>query len=113
MWALFEAGELRPDTELTGVFVHDESAVDVDGVRYAINDAREEALIRQQGREAAFAGARGLAVLTGIKTCAGRRRRLGRCQAPRHAMSPSIAQVRKLRNDVAGVDCAHAARVAS
>jgi RIO kinase 1 len=60
-----------------------------------------------------FAGARGLAVLTGIKTCAGRRRRLGRCQAPRHAMSPSIAQVRKLRNDVAGVDCAHAARVAS
>ena len=53
MWALFEAGELRPDTELTGVFVHDESAVDVDGVRYAINDAREEALIRQQGREAA------------------------------------------------------------
>jgi len=28
-------------------------------------------------------------------------------------MSPSIAQVRKLRNDVAGVDCAHAARVAS
>ncbi|HNV78012.1 MAG TPA: PA4780 family RIO1-like protein kinase [Thermomonas sp.] len=55
MWALFEAGELRPDTELTGVFVHDESAVDVDGVRYAINDAREEALIRQQGREAADA----------------------------------------------------------
>ena len=55
MWALFEAGELRPDTELTGVFVHDESAVDVDGVRHAINDAREEALIRQQGREAADA----------------------------------------------------------
>ena len=55
MWALYEAGELRPDSELTGVFVHDESAVDVDGVRYAINDAREEALIRQQGREAADA----------------------------------------------------------
>ena len=53
MWALFEAGELRPDTELTGVFVHDDSAIDVDGVRHAINDAREEALIRQQGREAA------------------------------------------------------------
>ncbi len=53
MWALFEAGELRPDSELTGVFVHDESAPDVDGVRHAINDAREEALIRQQGREAA------------------------------------------------------------
>ena len=53
MWALFEAGELRPDSELTGVFVHDDSAIDVDGVRHAINDAREEALIRQQGREAA------------------------------------------------------------
>jgi RIO kinase 1 len=53
MWALFEAGELRPDSELTGVFVHDESAPDIDGVRHAINDAREEALIRQQGREAA------------------------------------------------------------
>ncbi|MEG3048756.1 MAG: serine protein kinase RIO, partial [Thermomonas sp.] len=40
-------------TELTGVFVHDESHIDLDGVRHAINDAREEALIRQQGREAA------------------------------------------------------------
>ena len=53
MWALFEAGELRPDSELSGVFVHDESTPDLDGVRAAINDAREEALIRQQGREAA------------------------------------------------------------
>lgn len=55
MWALYEAGELQPDTELTGVFEHDASDVDVDGVRHAINDAREEALIRQQGREAAAA----------------------------------------------------------
>ena len=53
MWALFEAGELHPDSELTGVFVHDESVADLDSVRHAINDAREEALIRQQGREAA------------------------------------------------------------
>ncbi|HVR81738.1 MAG TPA: PA4780 family RIO1-like protein kinase [Luteimonas sp.] len=53
MWALFEAGALHPDSELTGMFVHDESAADVDSVREAINDAREEALIRQQGREAA------------------------------------------------------------
>ena len=53
MWALFEAGGLRPDSELTGTFVHDESSIDLDGVRHAINDAREEALIRQQGREAA------------------------------------------------------------
>lgn len=53
MWALFEAGELRPDTELTGEFVADEGSIDLDSVRHAINDAREEALIRQQGREAA------------------------------------------------------------
>jgi RIO kinase 1 len=55
MWALFEAGELQPDTELTGTFVHDERVADLDSVREAINDAREEALIRQQGREAAEA----------------------------------------------------------
>ncbi|HQY49634.1 MAG TPA: PA4780 family RIO1-like protein kinase [Thermomonas sp.] len=53
MWALYEAGELHPDTELTGTFVHDTATPDLEGVRHAINDAREEALIRQQGREAA------------------------------------------------------------
>ena len=53
MWALFEAGELHPDSELTGKFVHDESTADLASIREAINDAREEALIRQQGREAA------------------------------------------------------------
>lgn len=52
MWALFEAGALQPDTVLTGRFVHDTRTVDLDGVRDAINDARELALIRQQGREA-------------------------------------------------------------
>ena len=53
MWALFEAGALQADTALTGSFEPDESHVDLDGVRQAINDAREEAMIRQQGREAA------------------------------------------------------------
>ncbi|MEN5206351.1 PA4780 family RIO1-like protein kinase [Stenotrophomonas sp. TWI700] len=53
MWALFEAGDLLPDSVLTGAFEQDESTIDLDGVRHAINDAREEALIRQQGREAA------------------------------------------------------------
>lgn len=52
LWALFEAGTLQPDSELTGTFVHDESSVDLDSVRHAINDAREEALIREQGRQA-------------------------------------------------------------
>ncbi|MBA3487378.1 MAG: serine protein kinase RIO, partial [Lysobacter sp.] len=53
MWALFEVGELRPDSELTGKFAHDERTADLDSIRHAINDARDEALIRQQGREAA------------------------------------------------------------
>ena len=53
--SLFEAGELRPDTVLTGEWTPDELEVDLDSVRQAINDAREEALIRQQGREAAEA----------------------------------------------------------
>ncbi|MBS3896321.1 PA4780 family RIO1-like protein kinase [Silanimonas sp.] len=55
MWALFEAGALLPDTPLSGQWTPDESEVDLDGVRQAINDAREEAIIRQQGREAAEA----------------------------------------------------------
>ena len=52
---LFEAGELLPDTPLSGEWTPDESEVDLDSVRQAINDAREEAIIRQQGREAAEA----------------------------------------------------------
>ncbi len=55
MWALYEHGELRPDTELTGKFAEDTTRVDVSGIYDAIREAREEALIRQQGREAANA----------------------------------------------------------
>ena len=55
MWALFESGELRPDSELTGVFIDDESAADVDGVILAIDEARDEAIRRQRGREEANA----------------------------------------------------------
>ncbi len=51
MWALFEAGTLLPDSELSGTFVHDDSTIDLDSVRHAINDAREVALIREQGRQ--------------------------------------------------------------
>ncbi len=53
MWALYEKGELQADTPLTGHFVFDQRRVDVHGVRMSIEDARQEALIRQQGREAA------------------------------------------------------------
>ena len=55
MWALFEQGKLRPDSELTGHFVFDEGEVDVDSVMQSIMDAREEAIIRQRGRELAEA----------------------------------------------------------
>lgn len=58
MWALFEAGALQPDTVLTGIFEHDEHLADVGSVREAIEEARQEALIRQQGREAAEADER-------------------------------------------------------
>jgi RIO kinase 1 len=56
MWALFELGELHPDSELTGHFEFDESVADVDSAMQSIIDAREEAIIRQQGREAAAQG---------------------------------------------------------
>ncbi len=55
MWAVFEAGELKPETPLTGIFISDETAADVESVVVAIDDAREEALRRQQGREEAAA----------------------------------------------------------
>ena len=47
MWALFEQGELRPDTELSGIFVRDETVVDPASVMLVIEDAREEELQRQ------------------------------------------------------------------
>ncbi len=53
MWALYEQSELQPDSELTGKFVFDEHVADLDAIRESIEDARQEAIIRQQGREAA------------------------------------------------------------
>ncbi len=55
MWALFELGELKPETPLTGIFVKDETAADVEEVMVAIDEAREEAIRRQRVREAALA----------------------------------------------------------
>jgi RIO kinase 1 len=52
MWSLFEKGELRADSELTGMVETDMSTVDADGVLEAIEDAREEAIRRELGREA-------------------------------------------------------------
>ena len=47
MWSLFEQGELRPDTELSGIFVRDETDTDPAGVMLVIEDAREEELQRR------------------------------------------------------------------
>ena len=56
MWSLFELGELKPDSKLTGVFIKDETSVKVGEIIEIIEDAREEAIRRQLGRDAALAG---------------------------------------------------------
>ena len=53
LWQLFESGQLHPDSVLTGMFVDDETAADVEGVQQVIDDARDEAQRRQRGREEA------------------------------------------------------------
>jgi RIO kinase 1 len=50
MWAQFEQGELTADSQLLGVFARDEAKVDADSVLLAVEDAREEALRRELGR---------------------------------------------------------------
>src|SRR5580700_10096707 len=47
----FAQGELTGDSKLTGVFARDDAAADADGVLVAVEDAREEALRRELGRE--------------------------------------------------------------
>jgi RIO kinase 1 len=51
MWAQFEQGELTADSQLTGVFARDETTADAAGVLLVVDDAREEALRRELGRE--------------------------------------------------------------
>jgi RIO kinase 1 len=53
MWKLYEAGELLADSALSGHFVFDTHQADVGAVRLSIEDARQEALIREEGRKAA------------------------------------------------------------
>jgi RIO kinase 1 len=53
LWQLYEAGELRVESELTGTFVDDESAVDLESLQQVMDDARDEAERRQRGRETA------------------------------------------------------------
>ena len=55
IWQLYQAGILTPETLLTGRFVHDQTAADVDLVLDHIEAARAEAEARQRGREEANA----------------------------------------------------------
>ncbi|WP_110649318.1 PA4780 family RIO1-like protein kinase [Salinicola peritrichatus] len=47
IWALYEAGELHPDSRLTGRFEADSTRIDVSDVMRVIDDARQEAEERQ------------------------------------------------------------------
>ena len=51
MWSLFEQGELRADSELTGLSVRDEAPVDTEIVLAVIDAAREEAMSRELAAE--------------------------------------------------------------
>ncbi|HET9388302.1 MAG TPA: PA4780 family RIO1-like protein kinase [Steroidobacteraceae bacterium] len=51
MWALFERGELTAESKLSGAFARDETPANADEVLLAVEDAREEALQRELGRE--------------------------------------------------------------
>jgi RIO kinase 1 len=54
IWKIYEAGELKPDTPLTGRFTRDPTAVDVEAVLDQIEAERQEAEARQRGREQAL-----------------------------------------------------------
>jgi RIO kinase 1 len=54
MWQLYQAGELKPDTVLTGRFVHDTAPADVAGVLEHIEVERLEAEARELRRAAAL-----------------------------------------------------------
>ena len=48
MWALFEQGELKPDSPLTGVAIKDETVTNLDEVVLAIEDARYQEMLRRE-----------------------------------------------------------------
>ncbi len=55
IWALYEAGDLKPDCTLSGRFVHDSGPADVEAMLVHIEDERREAEARRLRREAADA----------------------------------------------------------
>lgn len=48
MWQLFEQGELKPESILTGIHVKDETPADVEQVVQAIDEAREQEMFRRE-----------------------------------------------------------------
>lgn len=48
MWELFEQGELKPESVLTGVHLKDETPADVEQVVLAIDEAREQEMFRRE-----------------------------------------------------------------
>ncbi|MDD2135747.1 PA4780 family RIO1-like protein kinase [Pseudomonas kurunegalensis] len=56
MWALYEAGDLLPDSPLTGVFEDDEHEADVTGVMREIDAARMDDVRRRAARAEAGTG---------------------------------------------------------
>ncbi len=51
IWALYRSGALTPETALTGRFIREEKAVDLDGVVREIGDAEREEAARLMRRE--------------------------------------------------------------
>ena len=51
IWSIYEQGELTADRKLTGQFARDETLADSEGVLLVVNDAREEAVRRELGRQ--------------------------------------------------------------
>jgi len=56
IWKLYEAGELTPESVLTGRFARDSKAADVDAVLDQIETERREAVERQRRKDEAAAG---------------------------------------------------------
>lgn len=52
MWALYEAGKLHPNVELTGQFAEEQTSADVDAVLREIEAVRDEEMRRQAVRAA-------------------------------------------------------------
>lgn len=48
IWALYESGDLHPDSKLTGCFEHDTASADVDELMAVIDAAKEEERDRQE-----------------------------------------------------------------